>query len=62
MCQEYKPMSDRHCCTCIQWEGARSWDKETKLIKVDEKISAHCLLLHKEVRGVDYCERFFPIA
>ena len=61
MSQEFKPLDDKHCYTCIQWEGSRSWDKEKRLVKVDEKQSENCLVLHKEVRGDSLCEHFFPI-
>ena len=61
MSQEFKSMDDKRCYTCIQWEGLRSWDKDTRLIKVDEKVSENCLLQHKKVRGDSVCDHFFPV-
>lgn len=61
MSAEFKPFDEKHCYTCIQWEGQRSWGEDKKTVKVDEKQSANCLLLHKSVRGDSFCDHFFPI-
>ncbi len=61
MSQEFKPIDARHCYTCIQWDGQRTWYADKKLVKVDVKKEGPCRVFHKKVKAEYQCEHFFPI-
>ncbi|HKL85416.1 MAG TPA: hypothetical protein VJ861_03695 [Treponemataceae bacterium] len=61
MAQNFKPIDGKHCYSCIQWDGPRTWDSIKKLVKVDEKKLEICRITHKKVRGESFCEHYFAI-
>ena len=60
MSQEFRPIDAKHCYTCIQWDGQRTWYAEKKLVKVDEKKEGLCRVLHKNVKG-DYVNAWWNV-
>lgn len=59
MSKEYHAISKKRCCTCIQWTGERTVDKNG--IKTDANSEAICLVYHKKVKGSFQCEQYFPL-
>lgn len=61
MSQEIYPVSQRHCFTCIQWDGTRSYDHENAKVKVDAGILGTCRVNHQKVKGSHCCDNYFPL-
>jgi len=61
MSQEFKEIGTKHCYTCIQWDGQRTFYPEKKTIKVDAGAIGKCRITHQPVKGSGHCEQHFPL-
>lgn len=61
MSQDLKPIAVKRCYACIQWDGIRSYDPATKLVKVDVGREGKCLVHRTMVKGSFYCDSFFQL-
>lgn len=59
--QDFKKIDERHCFSCIQWDGQRTYYPDKKVIKVDVSKEALCRISRKKIRGSSICERYFPM-
>ncbi len=61
MSQDLKPIAAKRCYACIQWEGVRSYDRGTQMVKVDVGREGKCLVHRTMVKGSHFCDQFFPL-
>lgn len=61
MSQDLKPIAAKRCYACIQWEGVRSYDRQTKMAKVDVGREGKCLVHRTLVKGSHYCDQFYQL-
>lgn len=61
MPQDIHRLGSRHCYTCIQWDGRRSFDPATKTLKVDTGSEGRCLIKHANVKGTHVCDLYYPL-
>jgi hypothetical protein len=61
MPQDIHQLGARHCFTCIQWDGHRTFDQVAKTIRVDSGSEGNCRVHHTKVKGTHYCDQFNPL-
>ena len=61
MNQDMKDAGAKRCYACIQWEGQRTYYRDTKKIKVDVGREGNCLVHHRMEKGSHFCDQYFPL-
>jgi hypothetical protein len=61
MPQDIYHFGAKHCYACIQWDGRRTVEQDSKTIRTDAGSEGRCLVKHQNVKGTYYCDLFFPI-
>lgn len=61
MPQDIHQLGSRHCYSCIQWDGRRTFDQVAKTIRADIGSDGRCLVKHSNVKGTHSCDLFFPL-
>ena len=59
--QDLYPAGTKHCFACIQWDGRRTYEKESGKIKTDPGSEGWCRFYHMNVKGSHYCDNFSPL-
>lgn len=59
--QDFHPVETKRCYACIQWQGARTYEPQKKMIRVDAGRMGNCLMKRTLVRGSAACDQFFPL-
>jgi hypothetical protein len=61
MAMDIHQLGDRKCYACIQWDGHRTYDRDSKTIKADISSEGRCLFKHASIKGTRRCEQFSPL-
>lgn len=61
MSQDLYRRGTRHCYACIQWDGRRSYDSTTGIIKTDAGQEGACRVKHAAVKGTGYCDLYYAL-
>ncbi len=60
MSKELKKIEGKHCYSCLQWDGPRTYNAEKGMLLVDETLAEDCRIFHKKMKGSSTCEHYFP--
>lgn len=59
--RDIRPLNQRRCFTCLNWDGTRTIYQAEKKIKCDDTDSANCRYWHQPKHGHDVCDQHNPI-